>query len=57
MQQSQRYVKEDNFRYVVPPSFHISPSSWRVPQASEEVVDIQREGLAAGLPAETCGSP
>ncbi|MGE5580887.1 MAG: FAD-dependent thymidylate synthase [Bacillota bacterium] len=53
MQQSQRYVKEDNFRYVTPPSFQRKPEFLeRFRKLQEEVVDIQREGLAAGLPAE-----
>ncbi|MEX0974744.1 MAG: FAD-dependent thymidylate synthase [Bacillota bacterium] len=53
MQQSQRYVKEDNFRYVTPPSFAGKPEFLaRFRQLQEEVMDIQREGLALGLPAE-----
>jgi thymidylate synthase (FAD) len=53
MQQSQRYVKEDNFRYVTPPSFETKPEFLeRFKRLQDEVMDIQREGLAAGLPAE-----
>jgi len=53
LQQSQRYVKEDNFRYVVPPSFQSHPSFLeRFEKLQEEVIDIQREGLSLGLPAE-----
>ncbi len=53
MQQSQRYVKEDNFRYVVPPSFRGKPEFLdRFRKLQDEVVDIQREGLSLGLPAE-----
>lgn len=53
MQQSQRYVKEDNFRYVTPPSFEKKPEFLeRFRQLQEEVVDIQRQGLSLGLPAE-----
>ncbi len=53
MQQSQRYVKEDNFRYVTPPSFASKPEfRKRFEKLQEEVLDIQREGLSLGLPAE-----
>jgi thymidylate synthase (FAD) len=53
MQQSQRYVKEDNFRYVAPPSFASKPGFLkRFEKLQEEVMDIQREGLQLGLPAE-----
>ena len=53
LQQSQRYVREDNFRYVVPPSFASKPEFLRrFQRLQEEVLEIQREGLRAGLPAE-----
>lgn len=53
MQQSQRYVKEDDFRYIVPPSFLSRPEFMkRFERLQEDVLDIQREGLALGLPAE-----
>ncbi len=53
MQQSQRYVKEDNFRYITPPSFKKQPEFLsRFRKLQEEVVDIQRQGLSLGLPAE-----
>jgi len=53
MQQSQRYVKEDNFRYVTPPSFEKKPEFLeRFVRLQEEVADIQRQGLSLGLPAE-----
>jgi thymidylate synthase (FAD) len=53
MQQSQRYVKEDNFRYVTPPSFASRPEfQERFEKLQEEILDIQRQGLELGLPAE-----
>lgn len=53
LQQSQRYVKEDNFSYVVPPSFKDKPEFLeRFRRLQEEILDIQREGLSLGLPAE-----
>lgn len=53
MQQSQRYVKEDNFRFVTPPSFESRPEfKKRFEDLQAEVMDIQRQGLALGLPAE-----
>lgn len=54
LQQSQRYVKEGNFGYVTPPSFHKSPEFLaRFRQLQEEIQDLQRYGLnEAGLPAE-----
>jgi len=53
LQQSQRYVREDNFRYVIPPSFASRPEFLRrFQRLQEEVLDMQREGLRAGLPAE-----
>ncbi|HHY12164.1 MAG TPA: FAD-dependent thymidylate synthase [Firmicutes bacterium] len=53
LQQSQRYVKEDNFRYVTPPSFSDHPGFLRrFEKLQEEVMDIQKEGLSLGLPAE-----
>ena len=53
MQQSQRYVKEDNFRYITPPSFDAHPRfKERFEKLQEEILDMQREGLSLGLPAE-----
>jgi thymidylate synthase (FAD) len=53
LQQSQRYVKEDNFRYIVPPSFNSRAEFLaRFKRLQDEVLDMQREGLALGLPAE-----
>lgn len=54
MQQSQRYVREDDFRYVVPPSFRTDPEFLRrYRELQEEIVKLQRYGLnEAKLPAE-----
>lgn len=53
LQQSQRYVKEDNFRYVTPPSFLEQPEfRRRFDKLQEEVLDMQKQGLALGIPAE-----
>ncbi len=53
LQQSQRYVKEDNFRYITPPSFSKHPKFLqRYEELQEEVLDMQRQGLSLGLPAE-----
>ncbi len=53
LQQSQRYVKEDNFKYVIPPGFSAHPEFLsRFKQLQEEVMDIQREGLSLGIPPE-----
>ena len=53
LQQSQRYVKEDNFKYVTPPSFSAQPEFLRrFERLQEEVMDMQKDGLALGLPAE-----
>ena len=53
LQQSQRYVKEDSFRYVMPASFSAKPEfQKRFEKLQDEVMDIQKEGLALGLPAE-----
>jgi len=53
LQQSQRYVREDNFRYVVPPSFSAHPDFLRrFEKLQEEIMDIQKEGLELGLPPE-----
>ncbi|MDD2202298.1 MAG: FAD-dependent thymidylate synthase [Firmicutes bacterium] len=54
MQQSQRYVREDDFRYVVPPSFHTAPEFLRrYRKLQEEIAELQRFGLnEAKLPAE-----
>lgn len=53
LQQSQRYVKEDNFRYVMPSSFAEHPDFLeRFQRFQEEAMDLQREGLALGIPAE-----
>ncbi len=53
LQQSQRYVEEDNFRFVTPPSFSSQPEfREKFVRQQKEIVDMQREGLALGLPAE-----
>ncbi|MBE3519796.1 MAG: FAD-dependent thymidylate synthase [Firmicutes bacterium] len=53
LQQSQRYVREENFGYVVPPSFRAHPDFLeRFRKLQEEVRQIQREGHARGIPAE-----
>jgi thymidylate synthase (FAD) len=53
LQQSQRYVKEDNFNYVVPPSFKQQPEYLeKFKSLQAQVLDMQREGLSLGLPAE-----
>lgn len=53
LQQSQRYVKEEDFRFIVPPSFRAYPEFLkRFVNLQEEVRAIQREGLALGIPAE-----
>ncbi|HHY69905.1 MAG TPA: FAD-dependent thymidylate synthase [Bacillota bacterium] len=53
LQQSQRYVKEDNFRYITPPSFYEHPEFLkRFETLQDEVLDMQRQGLSLGIPAE-----
>lgn len=53
LQQSQRYVREENFGYVVPPSFRAHPDFLeRFRKLQEEVRQIQREGHSRGIPAE-----
>lgn len=53
LQQSQRYVKEDNFKYVIPPSFSAHPEFLgRFEKLQKEVKDMQKEGLSLGLPPE-----
>ena len=53
LQQSQRYVREDSFRYVMPPSFSSRPEfQKRFEKLQDEVMDIQKQGLTLGLPAE-----
>lgn len=53
LQQSQRYVKERDFRYVVPPSFRAHPDFLRrFRDLQDQVKAIQRDGLALGIPAE-----
>ncbi len=53
LQQSQRYVEEDDFNYVVPPSFGQHPDYLeRFRRLQEEIRELQREGLARGLAAE-----
>lgn len=53
LQQSQRYVKEDSFRYITPPSFASEPEfQARFKHLQAEIMDMQREGLSLGLPAE-----
>lgn len=53
LQQSQRYVREEDFGYVVPPSFRAHPDFLeRFRKLQEEVRQIQQEGHARGIPAE-----
>lgn len=53
LQQSQRYVKEDNFRYIVPESFKDQPEYLeKYRQFQADALEMQREGLSLGLPAE-----
>lgn len=54
LQQSQRYVKESNFRYIVPPSFERSPEFLRrFRELQEEVRELVNFGLSeCQLPAE-----
>ncbi len=53
LQQSQRYVKEKEFRYVVPPTFLQHPEFLqRFQSLQEEIRDLQVDGLRHGLPAE-----
>lgn len=54
LQQSQRYVKESNFNYVVPPSLKADPEFYeRFSRLQQEVQALQDYGLnVAGLPAE-----
>lgn len=53
LQQSQRYVAEANFRYITPPSFAAHPEFLaRFRELQKEVLDIERQGLALGLPPE-----
>ncbi len=53
LQQSQRYVKEDNFKYVTPPSFESQPEFLeRFKNLQDEVMDMQKQGLGLGLPPE-----
>lgn len=54
LQQSQRYVKEGNFRYVTPPSFNANEEFLRRFRGlQQQVQDLQSFGLnEAGLPAE-----
>ena len=54
LQQSQRYVKEHNFHYVVPPSFHRDPEFLeRFRKLQDDIRELQQYGLnEAKLPAE-----
>ncbi|HBK59307.1 MAG TPA: hypothetical protein DDZ84_00740 [Firmicutes bacterium] len=54
LQQSQRYVREQDFHYVVPPSFHTDPEFLeRFRRLQDDIRELQRYGLTqAGLPAE-----
>ena len=53
LQQSQRYVREENFGYVVPPSFRAHPAFLeRFRKLQNEVREMQEEGRALGIPAE-----
>jgi thymidylate synthase (FAD) len=53
LQQSQRYVKEGNWGYVVPPSFSEHPGYLaKFHQLQREVRALQAEGLELGIPAE-----
>lgn len=53
LQQSQRYVEEADFRYVVPPSFKKHPEFLeKFRDLQNRIRALQREGLAEGIPAE-----
>ena len=54
LQQSQRYVSENNFKYVVPPSFNENPEFLaRFRKLQDDIRELQKFGLnEAGLPAE-----
>ncbi|MEA4884322.1 MAG: FAD-dependent thymidylate synthase [Clostridia bacterium] len=54
LQQSQRYVREDGFRYVTPPSFQTHQEFLeRFRALQDEIRELQRYGLSvAKLPAE-----
>jgi len=53
LQQSQRYVREDDFRYVVPQSFREHPEYLqRYIALQDEVKQMQVDGLRLGLPPE-----
>ncbi len=53
LQQSQRYVKEKEFRYVVPPSFRRHPEFLqRFHALQAEIRKLQVEGLREGIGAE-----
>jgi thymidylate synthase (FAD) len=53
LQQSQRYVKEKDFRYVVPPSLKAHPELLaKYRRLQEEVQEFQREGFKLKVPAE-----
>ena len=53
LQQSQRYVNEDNFKYVVPPSFEGNQEFLnRFRELQDQIRELQKFGLDSGLPAE-----
>lgn len=53
LQQSQRYVKEKDFRYIVPPSLKGHPELLaRFHHLQEEIQAFQREGFKLKVPAE-----
>ncbi|MEW6725100.1 MAG: FAD-dependent thymidylate synthase [Bacillota bacterium] len=53
LQQSQRYVAETDFRYVVPPSIRERPELYqRYLRQLAELQEFQRDARVAGVPAE-----
>ncbi|MEW6523297.1 MAG: FAD-dependent thymidylate synthase [Bacillota bacterium] len=53
LQQSQRYVKEDDFHYIVPPTFQKHPEYLeRFHRLQAEIRSLQVAGLDLGIPAE-----
>lgn len=52
-QKSQRYVKENGFDYIIPPSVEANPEQKRAfTQLMQEIADGYAAALAAGIPAE-----
>jgi len=53
LQQSQRYVKEDGFNYIVPESIKNNPEMLeRYRALQNEIRDFQKDGYEKGLPTE-----